>query len=108
MTTYKAPVQDMLFAMQELAGLDEIAKLPGLEETTPDVVQTILNEAGRFAAEVLAPLNQPGDRAGARVEGGVVTTAPGFKEAYRQFVDGGWPTVPCPPQFGGQGMPQLL
>ena len=108
MTTYKAPVKDMLFAMHELAGLDEIAKLPGLEETTPDVVQTILDEAGRFAAEVLAPLNQPGDRAGARVADGVVTTAPGFKEAYRQFVDGGWPTVPCPPQFGGQGMPQLL
>jgi 3-(methylsulfanyl)propanoyl-CoA dehydrogenase len=108
MSAYAAPVKDMLFVMRELAGLDEIAKLPGLEEATPDVVQSILNEAAKFAGEVLAPLNQPGDRAGARVENGVVTTAPGFKEAYRQFVEAGWPTLPCPPKFGGQGMPQLL
>jgi len=108
MSGYTAPLKDMLFVLQELTGLDEISKLPGLEEATPDVAQTILTEAGKFAAEVLAPLNQPGDRAGARVADGVVTTAPGFKEAYRQFVDSGWPTVPCTPDFGGQGMPQLL
>ncbi|HLF24205.1 MAG TPA: acyl-CoA dehydrogenase family protein, partial [Burkholderiales bacterium] len=108
MSGYTAPLKDMLFVLQELAGLDDICKLPGLEEATPDVVQTILTEAGKFAGEVLAPLNRPGDRAGARMEDGVVTTAPGFKEAYRRFVDSGWPTVPCPPEFGGQGMPQLL
>ena len=108
MSGYTAPLKDMLFVLQELAGLDDICKLPGFEEATPDVVQTILTEAGKFAGEVLAPLNRPGDRAGARVENGVVTTAPGFKEAYRRFVDSGWPTVPCPPEFGGQGMPQLL
>jgi 3-(methylsulfanyl)propanoyl-CoA dehydrogenase len=108
MSAYAAPVKDMLFVMRELAGLDELAKLPGLEEATPDVVQSILNEAAKFAGEVLAPLNQPGDRAGARVENGVVTTAPGFKEAYRRFVEAGWPTLPCPAKFGGQEMPQLL
>jgi alkylation response protein AidB-like acyl-CoA dehydrogenase len=108
MSAYTAPVKDMLFVMRELAGLDEIGKLPGLEEATLDVVQTILDEAGKFAGQVLAPLNQSGDRAGSRVENGVVTTPAGFKEAYRQFVEGGWPTVPCTPGFGGQGMPQLL
>ncbi len=108
MTTYVAPAKDMLFVMQELAGLDEIAKLPGLEEMSPDVVQTIIDEAGRFAGEVLAPLHKTGDQVGSRVENGVVTTPPGFKEAYQKFVAGGWPTVACPPEFGGQGMPQLL
>src|SRR5690606_11506033 len=65
-------------------------------------------EASRFATEVLEPLNRTGDRTGSRVENGAVTTPPGFKEAYRKFVEGGWPTVACPPEFGGQGMPQLL
>jgi alkylation response protein AidB-like acyl-CoA dehydrogenase len=108
MTTYAAPVKDMSFVMNELAGLNEIAKLPGCEEMTPDVVQTILDEAGRFAAEVLAPINQSGDRVGSQAENGVVTTPPGFKEAYRKFIDGGWPTVACPPKFGGQGLPHLV
>ncbi|MFL6650008.1 MAG: acyl-CoA dehydrogenase [Sulfurifustaceae bacterium] len=108
MPRYIAPVEDMLFVMHELAGFDEIAKLPGCGDLTPDLLRSILEEAGRFASEVLLPLNQPGDRHGARVESGVVTTPPGFKDAYKKFVDAGWNAVPCPPKFGGQGMPQLL
>lgn len=108
MTTYTAPVKDMLFVMQELAGLDQVVKLPGCEEITPELIQSILEEGARFASNVIAPLNRAGDEVGARVENGVVTTAPGFKDAYRQFVEGGWPTVACPPAFGGQGMPHLL
>jgi alkylation response protein AidB-like acyl-CoA dehydrogenase len=108
MTTYATPVKDMAFVMNELAGLNDIAKLPGCEEMTPDVVRTILDEAGRFAAEVLAPIDQSGDRVGSQAEKGVVTTPPGFKEAYRKFIEGGWPTVACPPKFGGQGLPHLV
>ncbi|HEY8555580.1 MAG TPA: acyl-CoA dehydrogenase [Burkholderiales bacterium] len=108
MTTYVAPVKDMLFVMKSLAGLEELAKLPGWSEVTPDTVQSILEEASRFASEVLDPLNKVGDRTPSRVENGAVTTPPGFKEAYRKYVEGGWPTVAAPTEFGGQGMPQLV
>jgi alkylation response protein AidB-like acyl-CoA dehydrogenase len=108
MATYVAPSKDMMFVMQELAGLGDVAKLPGYAEATAELAQTVIDEASRFATEVLTPLNKTGDQAGSRVENGVVITPPGFKDAYRQFVDSGWPTVAAPPQFGGQGMPQLL
>ena len=108
MSEYVAPLQDMRFVMQELANLDQVVSLPGCEEASEDVVDAILNEAARFSGEVLSPLNRVGDREGAKWKDMVVTTSPGFKEAYRQFVDNGWNGLGCDPEFGGQGLPRLL
>ena len=108
MSEYIAPLKEMRFVMQELAGLDQVVSLPGCEEASPDVVDAILEEAARFSGEVLSPLNRVGDRDGARWKDTVVTTSPGFREAYRQFVDNGWNGLGCDPEFGGQGLPKLL
>ncbi len=108
MSEYIAPLQDMRFVMQELAGLEQVVSLPGCEEASADVVDAILHEAARFSGEVLSPLNRVGDRDGAKWKDTVVTTSPGFKEAYRQFVDNGWNALGCDPEFGGQGLPRLL
>ncbi len=105
MSDYNAPIADMHFVLREVVGLDEIAALPGYEEATPDLVDAVLEEAGRLARDVLAPLNQSGDREGATFENGVVRTAAGFPEAYQQFVDGGWGSLPFDPEYGGQGLP---
>jgi alkylation response protein AidB-like acyl-CoA dehydrogenase len=106
--TYAAPLDDMRFVLEHLAGLPEIAKFPGFEEAQPDLVEAILTEAARFAAEVLAPLNATGDRQGCRWTDGNVTTPAGFPEAYRQFIDAGWHSMPASPKIGGQGMPAAL
>jgi len=108
MSEYSAPLKDIRFAMQALAGLDQVVSLPGCEEATPDVVDAILEEAAKFSGEVLSPLNRVGDTNGAKWKETVVTTSPGFKEAYRQFVDNGWNGLGCDPEFGGQGLPKLL
>jgi alkylation response protein AidB-like acyl-CoA dehydrogenase len=108
MTDYTAPLRDMRFVLTELAGLDRIAALPGCGGVTPDLVDAILEEAARFAAEVLSPLNKPGDTAGAVLEGGTVRTAPGFRDAYAQFVAGGWNALGGDPDYGGQGLPMLI
>ena len=108
MSEYTAPLKDIRFVMQELAGLDQVVALPGCEEASADVVDAILDEAARFAGEVLSPLNRVGDKDGAKWKDTVVTTSPGFKEAYRQFVDNGWNGLGGDPQFGGQGLPKLL
>jgi alkylation response protein AidB-like acyl-CoA dehydrogenase len=108
MSEYVAPLRDIRFVMQELADAAGISGLPGCEEATPDVVDAILEEAARFAGEVLSPLNRIGDTQGARWHDRAVTTSPGFKEAYRQFVDNGWNGLGCDPQFGGQGLPHLV
>jgi len=108
MSEYLAPLKDIRFVMQDLADLDQIVSLPGCEEATPDVVDAILEEAAKFASGVLSPLNHVGDQDGARWKDTVVTTSPGFKEAYRQFVDNGWNALGCDPEFGGQGLPRLL
>ena len=104
---YTPPFAEMRFAL-DLAGLEQVAALPGGAETTPDLVDAVLAEASKLAAEVLAPLNQPGDKEGARLENGVVYTPKGFREAYRTFVEGGWNSVPFDPDHGGQGLPMLL
>lgn len=106
--SYVAPIKDMLFVLKELAGLDKVAQLPGYEEATPDVVEAILDEAGKFAGEVLAPLNAVGDREGARWHDKQVTMPVGFKEAYAQFAESGWTALDCDPEFGGQGLPRVL
>ena len=107
MSTYRAPLRDMQFVLRELAGVAEIAKLPGYEDTT-DVLDAILDEASTFATEVLSPLNQSGDKEGCTWNDGVVTTPKGFKEAYKQFAQAGWIGLPVPAEYGGQGLPQLL
>ena len=107
MSTYRAPLRDMQFVLRELAGLDDVAKLPGFEDTT-DVLDAVLEEASTFASEVLDPINRIGDTAGCTFKDGEVATAPGFKEAYHQFAKAGWIGLPVSPEFGGQGLPQLL
>jgi 3-(methylthio)propanoyl-CoA dehydrogenase len=109
MSTYRAPMQEIQFVMNELAGLEQVAKLPGYEEATPDTVAAILEEASKFASEVLDPLNAVGDREGATwQEGGKVKTPAGFKDAYRRFVENGWNGLTKNPEHGGQGLPQLV
>ena len=106
--TYTAPLRDILFTLEEIAGLREIATLPGYAETTPDVVRSVLEEAAKFAGGVLAPLNRIGDQQGSRLENGVVRTPDGFRDAYAKFVAAGWNSVPFDPTFGGQGLPWVL
>ncbi len=106
MIQYKAPIKDMLFVLRELAGLDQVASLPGCEDVGEELVRQILEENGRFSSEVLAPLNQSGDQEGAVLKDGAVTTPKGFKDAYRQFVEGGWNALQFPAQYGGQGLPK--
>ena len=108
MSQYTAPIRDMQFVMRELAGLDEVAKLPGCEEVSADLVDAILDEANKFASGVLAPLNRIGDQEGAKWDNGNVRTAPGWKEAYKQFAEAGWTALACEPEFGGQGLPKLV
>lgn len=108
MSNYSAPIRDMQFVMQELAGLTEVAALPGNEEVSPDLVDAILEEAGKFAGGVLAPLNRIGDQEGAKWDHGTVTTASGWREAYRQFSEAGWTAVAGDPEYGGQGLPKLV
>lgn len=108
MPTFHPPIQDMSFVIDHVVGLEQISALPGYEEATPDLVAAVLAEAGRFGAEVLAPLNPVGDREGCLLKDGQVTTPKGFKEAYAQFVEGGWNAVPFDPEFGGQGLPWVV
>jgi alkylation response protein AidB-like acyl-CoA dehydrogenase len=106
--TYTAPVADLLFALEELAGIEEIAALPGYGDVTPDLVRTVLDEAGKFASGVIAPLNRVGDQQGSRLENGIVRTPDGFRDAYAKFVAGGWNAIPFDPEHGGQGLPWSL
>ncbi|MBL8445580.1 MAG: acyl-CoA dehydrogenase [Zoogloeaceae bacterium] len=108
MSQYTAPLRDMQFVMQELAGLDQVQQLPGCEEVSSDLVDAILDEANKFASEILSPLNWTGDQEGASWDGGNVCTASGWKEAYTQFTAAGWPAIAADPDFGGQGLPKLL
>ncbi len=108
MTAYQAPIDDMRFVINELAGLDDITGLEGMGEVTPDLVDAILDEAGKLGSEVLAPLNRPGDIEGCTLENGVVRTPKGFPEAYARFIEGGWNGVPFEAEYGGQGLPWLL
>src|SRR2546421_9024965 len=109
MSTYRAPMQEIQFVMNELAGLEQVGKLSGYEDATPDTVTAILEEASKFATEVLDPLNAVGDREGATwLEGGKVKTATGFKDAYRRFAENGWNGLTKNPEQGGQGLPQLV
>jgi alkylation response protein AidB-like acyl-CoA dehydrogenase len=108
MSAYTAPLKDMKFVLKELAGLSQVAKLPGYEEATPDTVDAILEEAARFASEVLDPLNRTGDQQGSKLADGKVRTPQGFRDAYLKFAQGGWNALPFEPGWGGQGLPKLV
>ncbi len=106
--SYTAPTKDMEFVLNELADLSGVAALPGYGDATPDLVSAVLEEAGKLASEVLAPLNRIGDEQGSRLEGDVVKTPDGWKEAYEQFIAGGWNGLAFSPELGGQGLPWLV
>src|SRR6195952_295950 len=106
--TYTAPLADIRFTLREVAEMGQVSNLPGYEYATDDTIDAILEEAAKFARNAIAPLNREGDKVGARLENGVVRTAPGFAAAYKEFVDAGWNSLPFDPEFGGQGMPWLL
>lgn len=108
MSEYAAPVKEMLFAIRELAGLSEVTALPGCEEASAELVAQVLEEAGKFARDVLDPLNRHSDREGARLADGKVTAPQGFKAAYQKFVEAGWNGLGGQPQHGGQGLPHLV
>ncbi len=108
MAVYKAPLRDMRFVLFELMNGDELASLPGYEEFTRDLIDPVLEEAAKFAEQVLFPLNRSGDEEGCTLENGVVRTPKGFPEAYKLFREGGWPGIACDPEYGGQGMPKMV
>ena len=106
--TYAAPIADMRFVLEEVAGSARSRRCPGYEAADRDLVEAVLDEAAKFAAGELAPLNQPADRIGSVLENGVVRTPPGFREAYARYVEGGWGGLAADPDYGGQGLPLAL
>lgn len=108
MSDYRAPVKDMRFAMDELAGFKELSQIAGFEDATPDLADAILDEAAKFAGEVLAPINHTGDQQGCKLTPAGVVTPPGWKQAYTAFREAGWNGITLPTDFGGQGLPDSL
>ena len=108
MSTYAAPVKDMQFVIKQLVGLEQISAMPECAEVTAELVDAVLEEARKFAAAVLDPLNRSGDREGVRLVDGKVIVPQGFSEAYRQFVAGGWNGLSGQIGFGGQGLPHVV
>ncbi|MGM3275363.1 acyl-CoA dehydrogenase C-terminal domain-containing protein [Ralstonia sp. 24A2] len=110
MGQYTAPLRDMQFVLHELLGVeDHLKQMPQHAEIDADTINQVIEEAGKFCSEVIFPLNQSGDREGCTYHGdGVVTAPKGFKEAYQQYVEGGWPALGCDPEYGGQGLPILI
>jgi hypothetical protein len=109
MPTYKAPVDDALFLLNDVFHIEHYGNLPGFSDASPDVVEAVLREAAKFSEEVLTPLNRVGDKEGCkRAADGSVTTPKGFKEAYKQIVEGGWIGISVPAEFGGQGLPATM
>jgi alkylation response protein AidB-like acyl-CoA dehydrogenase len=109
MPTYKAPVDDVMFIVNDVLHIERYNNLPGFADATPDLIEAVLGEAGKFCEEVVAPLNRVGDREGCkRHPDGSVTTPTGYKQAFDRLVEGGWIGISCPPEFGGQGLPMVM
>ncbi|MGY0195348.1 acyl-CoA dehydrogenase [Leptothrix sp. BB-4] len=106
--TYRAPVKDFLFGLKELAGLEQLTKIPAFEEAGLETAAAVLEESARLNEDVVAPLNWEGDKNPSFFKDGQVTTTPGFKDAFRQFAEGGWQGLQHPPEFGGQGLPKAI
>ena len=106
--SYRAPVKDMLFVMEKVAGIQNVTALPGFEDYGIETAQAVLEESAKFCESVVAPLNWEGDKNPSSFKDGVVTTTPGFKEAYNQYISGGWQGVVHPAAYGGQGLPKLI
>src|SRR5580704_8966413 len=105
---YRAPIREIRFVLDELLGAADLSVYPALADYSSEMAESLLGEAARFAEEVLEPLNQSGDREGARWTPGGVVTPPGFAAAYRQFVEAGWPQLGGDSKYGGQPVPQVL
>ncbi|MCY3988301.1 MAG: acyl-CoA dehydrogenase family protein, partial [Gammaproteobacteria bacterium] len=108
MSEYRPPVDEMLFILDSVAGMDAVAELPGCEMVTSELARSVMDEAGELASNVLAPLNAKGDQAGADVRDGKVHVPESFRQAYEAFVEGGWGGISAPETYGGQGLPQVL
>ncbi len=108
MPVYTAPLRDHLFCLYDLFGFEDHTLLPGFADFSRDVIEAVLEQSGRFASEVLFPLNRSADEEGVHFNQGAVTVPKGFREAYAGLVDGGWPGLSCAPQDGGQGMPHMI
>ena len=108
MPAYQPPLRDMRFVLFELHGARSLSDLPGYQEATPDLFQTVLEAAGSFMTEELLPLNRSGDEEGSHFENGTVRTPAGFKQAYGEFAAGGWISLAADPAYGGQGLPLAL
>lgn len=105
---YNAPVKDMMFLVNDWIGLDKLSALPGYEDVDAELLEAILEEAGKFCSSELLTINRQGDEHGAKLENGCVTTPPGFKEAYDKFIANGWTSIDAEPDHGGQGLPRLF
>lgn len=103
MPTYKAPLDDVRFVLNEVFAVGRLAELPGHEDHTPDLIEAVLEEGAKFAENELQPLNRSGDEEGCHYENGVVRTPTGFKEAYARFIEGGWTGVSCDPTMAARG-----
>ncbi|HEX4533376.1 MAG TPA: acyl-CoA dehydrogenase family protein, partial [Rhizomicrobium sp.] len=108
MPIYRAPIEDFKFLMHELLEVEKHRDLPEFEDLTPDLIDDVLSNAGKFCEEVLHPINQSGDEEGCHFENGVVRTPKGFKEAYKAYADAGWSGLGAPVEFGGSGMPNII
>ncbi len=108
MQVYKAPLRDMRFVLHEMLDAEQLSRLPGFEEATPETIDAILEEGAKFCEDKLLPLNRIGDEEGCTYENGVVRTPTGFKQAYDDFVGAGWQSISSDPKYGGQGLPALM
>src|ERR1700722_19195197 len=108
MPSYKTPLDDIRFILNEVIDAASLTQLPGYSEATPETVDAILDEAAKVCEDVLFPINQSGDAEGCVFDNGAVRTPKGFKEAYETFRKSGWTGISCKTEFGGQGLPMLL
>ena len=108
MPRYQAPLDDIRFVLEHVLDVGRLCALPGLEDATPDLIGQVIGQGARVCEEILFPLNQSGDAEGCRFDAGTVTTPAGFRQAYRSYAEGGWTGLSCDPEYGGQGLPELV